>query len=269
MNAPRLHAITRAVSARLADCELTYRSREPIDIERARAQHDAYIAALERLGATVERLPADDALPDSVFVEDAAVVLDTVAIITRPGAASRRAETAAVADALRPHRPLRSIEAPATLDGGDVLVIGRTIYVGRSTRTDAGGSRQLETIAAPFGYRVVDVPLDDCLHLKSACTHLGGDAIILNPDWVDGRIFAGLERFTSPPDEPWGASVRELAGTLLVPDAYPRTATLLADAGYRVEPVALGEFLKAEGGPTCLSIVFDSPPRTPRTPSTA
>jgi dimethylargininase len=253
---PYLRAITRAVSAGLAACELTYRSREPIDIERARAQHDAYVATLERLGATVEQLPADDALPDSVFVEDAAVVLDEVAIITRPGAASRRAETVALAEALRPHRALRSIDPPATLDGGDVLVIGRTIYVGRSTRTDAGGARQLEAIVAPFGYRVVDVPLDDCLHLKSACTHLGGDAIVLNPDWVDGRIFEGLDQFTSPPAEPWGASVRELAGTLLIPDAYPRTAELLADAGYPVEPHAHGEFLKAEGGPTSLSIVF-------------
>lgn len=256
MSCPALHAITRAVSARLAECELTFRSRESIDIARARAQHDAYVAALERLGVLVERLAADDALPDSVFVEDAAIVLDEVAIITRPGAPSRRPETAALAAALRPHRPLRTIEPPATLDGGDVMVIGETIYVGRSTRTDGAGARQLEAIARPFGYAVVEVPLDGCLHLKSACTHLGGEAVIVNPAWADIRHLQDLELVMAPPEEPWGASVRELAGTLLIPDAYPRTAAMLAHTGYRVEPLALGEFLKAEGGPTCLSIVF-------------
>lgn len=173
-------AITRAVSPAIAACELTHLARRPIDFERARVQHHAYEAALVELGCEVHALPADVALPDSVFVEDVAVVLDEVAVVTLPGAPSRRAETAAVAEALAPYRPLRSIEAPATLDGGDVLRIGRTLYVGLTERTNRAGIDQMTAVLEPYGYRVRAMPVRGCLHLKSAVTLVAAGTVLGN-----------------------------------------------------------------------------------------
>ena len=163
-------ALTREISPALADCELTHLAREPVDVARARRQHAVYEQALAALGCTVHRLAAGDDMPDSVFIEDTAVVVDEVAVITRPGAPSRRAETAAVADALAPYRPLVRIDPPGTLDGGDVLVAGRTVFAGRSARTNDAGIEQLRGALAGFGYTVQAVPVDGCLHLKTAAT---------------------------------------------------------------------------------------------------
>src|SRR5258706_10946309 len=182
-------ALTRPVPASIAHCELTHLPREPIDLARARAQHAAYEHALAEAGCTIERLPAEDAMADSVFVEDAAIVVDELAIITRPGATSRRGETASVAAALakhRPpakHRPLAFIEAPATIDGGDVLRVGRDVYVGLSTRTNESAVEQLTSLLAPHGYRVHGVPVDGALHLKSSVTEAADCLVIVNPQW--------------------------------------------------------------------------------------
>src|SRR3954452_10060102 len=179
-------AITRAVSSALAACELTYQSRVPIDVEMARAQHRAYQDALTAAGYRVEQLDADGSMPDSVFVEDTAIVFDELALITRPGAESRRRELPAIAAALAAYRELATIEPPGTVDGGDVLVVGRHVFVGRTTRTNDAAVEQMRRILAPFGYRVSDARVGDgCLHLKSAVTALDERRLLVNREWID------------------------------------------------------------------------------------
>src|SRR5262245_19087498 len=169
-------AITRGISPSIQRCELTHLRRQSIDLPRARAQHDAYEKRLREAGCSVLRLPADDDLPDCVFVEDAAVVFDEVAIIARPGARSRRAETASIAEALLPHRALRHIEAPGTLDGGDVLAVGKRVFVGESQRTNKAAISQLAHVLEPHGYDVRGLAVRGCLHLKSAVTPVSNDS---------------------------------------------------------------------------------------------
>ena len=168
-------AVTRAVPESLTDCELTHLRRVPIDITVARAQHGEYERTLAALGCEIVQVPAADELPDSVFVEDTAIVLDEIAIITRPGAAPRRPETAAVAATLGAFRQLQFLSEPATLDGGDVLRLGRVLYVGLGTRTNAAGVQQLADFVSPHGYDVRTVTVDDCLHLKSAVTEVAAE----------------------------------------------------------------------------------------------
>ena len=254
-----LVALTRAVPPSIVHCELTHLDRAPIDPTRAAEQHRRYEEALAALGCTVRRLPPTPELPDSVFVEDAAVVLPEVAVVARPGAESRRGETASVAEALREHRPLAGIEAPGTLDGGDVLRLGDRIWVGLSRRTDAEGIRQLRGIVAPYGYRVTAVPVTACLHLKTAVTAVSDDAVLLNPAWVDPEAFAGVERIEVDPAEPFGANALRVGGAVLYPAAHPRTRLRLEHRGLRVRTVEADELEKAEAGVTCCSILVPVP----------
>ena len=185
-----LVALTRPVPPSITECELTHLERAPIDWERARAQHTAYEEALKALGCRVERLAGQPAQPDSVFIEDTAVVVDEIAVIARPGAASRRGETPIVRDALRRYRRVAAVEAPGTLDGGDVLRVGRQVYVGLSSRTNAEGARQLAAALTPCGYSVETIVVKDCLHLKTAVSALGDDRVLLNADMVRADAFA-------------------------------------------------------------------------------
>jgi dimethylargininase len=250
-------AITRHVSPRLAECELTCIDASPIDLERAQAQHAAYVRVLRDLGCEVVELPAEPDLPDSVFVEDTAVVLPEVAIITRPGADSRKPETASVAAALAPYRDLHFIEAPATLDGGDVLVMGTEIYVGLSTRSDTRAVEQLRGLLGPFGYTVTGVPLRGCLHLKSAVTRVGEDTVLINTDWADAAQLGAFERIPVDPAEPHAANGLPVNGRVVFPQAFPRTRERLERHGCAVVGVALDELAKAEGAVTCCSLVFE------------
>src|ERR1019366_1129393 len=249
-----LVALTRAVPQSISRCELTHLDRNPIDIELARTQHQAYEEALSDAGCRIERLPAANELPDSVFVEDTAIVLDEVAVITRPGAQPRRPETASVADALRSYRDLVFIKPPAILDGGDVLRIGRNVFVGQSTRTNAEGCRQLSAALNPIGYSVQAVPPRGCLHLKSAVTAFSDDGVVINQEWVDASLFRGLHVITVDPSEPSAANVPRVADVLLCATAFPRTAQLLRDAGANVRMVDVSELAKAEGALTCCSV---------------
>ena len=251
-----LRAITRPVSAAFANCELTHLAREPINIERAQRQHAATVEALRGLGVAVEELPAEDTLPDSVFVEDTALVFDEIAVIMRPGAASRRPETASVASALAAHRTLATIEAPATIDGGDVLVLGKTVWVGLTTRSDAAAIDQLQSILGPFGYTVHGQPVHGCLHLKSAVTALDDTTLLLCPERVDPAGFGDTRTIEVAPDEPDGANVARVGDTLLAAAAFDATNARLRDAGYPVVTVALDELAKAEGAVTCCSLLF-------------
>lgn len=246
-------ALTRPVPASIAHCELTHLSREPIDLPRAREQHAAYERALAEAGATIEQLPAEDAMADSVFVEDAAIVVDELAIITRPGAASRRGETASVAAALKKHRPLAFIEAPATIDGGDVLRVGRDVYVGLSTRTNESAVEQLGRLLTPHGYRVHGVPVDGALHLKSAVTEAGDGVVVVNPEWIDASRFA--RSIAVDPSEPYGANVLRIGDVLFAAAAFPRTNARLREAGFHVRELDAGELAKAEGALTCCSVL--------------
>ena len=248
-------AITRAVSAALASCELTCLSRVPIDVDVARAQHRAYEEALGAAGYRVEHLDADETMPDSVFVEDMAVVFDEVAILTNPGAASRRGETRAIASALAAHRPLQRIQPPATVDGGDVLVAGRTVFVGQSTRTNEAALVQIRRILGPFGYTVVGARVHGCLHLKSAVTALADEVLLVNKAWIDPETFSAFTLVEVAPEEPSAANVLRLDDRIVAASAFPRTADRIAQQGFHVSLVDASELAKAEGAVTCCSLI--------------
>ena len=251
-----LIALTRDVSPTLRDCELTHLARERIDLDRARAQHRAYERALAALGCQIERLPAEPDLPDAVFVEDTAVVFDELAVITRPGAASRRPETSSMAVALSAYRRLAAIAAPGTLDGGDVLRLGHQVFVGRSSRSNDAGVEGLRSALQPWDYSVTGVDLHGCLHLKSAATAVGPATLLLNPAWLEPRAFGAPRVIEVDPDEPMAANGLWLGDAVLYGSAFPRTARRLESCGINVVAVDVSELAKAEGAVTCCSIVF-------------
>jgi len=251
-----LVAITREVSPAIGRCELTHLSRAAIDLEQARAEHRAYEASLAEAGCRIERLDAGPDMPDSVFVEDTAIVFGELAILARPGAESRRQETRAVADALARYRRVHAIEAPATVDGGDVLVVGRHVYVGRSQRTNDAGVEQMRRALAPFGYEVEPVAVDGCLHLKSAVTVVGDGLLLANPAWVPLEPFRSFDRVDVHPKEPWAANALWLGDRVVYPVGWPRTGERLEKRGVTVRRVEAGELAKAEGAVTCCSLIL-------------
>ena len=255
---PRI-ALTRAVSTSLAHCELTYLERQPIDLDRARQQHAAYEALLTSLGWHVVRLPTLDNQPDAVFVEDAGLALDELAVVAPMGAASRVAEARTVEDTLGRYLPVRHLKPPSTLDGGDVLRVGHRLFVGLSQRTNAAAVEQLARLLDPYGYEVVPVSVAGALHLKSACSYVGDNALLANPEWLDLAPFDGMEILPIEPSEEWGASVLYDEGRVVMPAGFPRTTRLLESRGLAVHVLDLSELRKAEGGPTCLSILLPRP----------
>jgi len=250
-------AIAREISPSLSRCELTHVSREPIDLDAAHTQHREYLAALEQLGCEVHVLPAEPDLPDSVFVEDAAIVLDELAVITRPGAPSRRPETASIQSALEPYRHLEAIEAPGTLDGGDVLRIDKEIFVGLSLRSSEEAIAQLRGLVQPFGYSVTGVELSACLHLKSAVSVVAPETLLINPQWVNTEVFARWKRIEIDPAEPFAANAVAVGGSLIHPWGFEGTQPRLAEAGLDVVTVDTTELQKAEGGVTCCSLILE------------
>jgi dimethylargininase len=242
-------ALVRAVSPRIRECELSFIEREPIDYERAAAQHSEYERCLVSLGCRIEQIAAAPEHPDGVFVEDAAIVLDDIAVITRPGAESRRGEIESVARALEKYRTLRRIARPATIDGGDVLRIGDTLYVGRSQRTNDSAIEQLRTWC-----RAVPIDFTGCLHLKSAVTAIGPRTLLANRDWVDTSQFAGFDVIDV--EEPHAGNALRLGDTVVIGN-YPRTAAVLRDRGFNVRTLDVSELAKAEAGVTCCSLLID------------
>jgi dimethylargininase len=260
-----LRALVRPVSCSLAACELSHKEREPIDVVRAAAQHRGYVAALAAAGVVVQALEELPEHPDAVFVEDPLLVLDEVAVVCRPGVASRQGEAASLAAAIAPYRPLLDLPPEACLEGGDVMRVGRTLYVGRSERSNDAAYRALAELLGPFGYGVVTVPLQDCLHLKTAVTFAGGAGksgfFLVNPEWLDASALAGHEIVPLPESEPWAANTLTIGDRVLLPAGFPRTRDLLAGRGLRVETVDVSELQKAEGSVTCLSVIFTAPSR--------
>jgi dimethylargininase len=255
-------AITRQVSPAMTHCELTHLPRQIIDIPLASRQHQAYEKALTSLGCTVQSLPAEPALPDSVFVEDAAVVFAEAAIITRPGAISRRPETESIARALLPYRLVRSIESPGTLDGGDVLCVGKKVFIGLSSRSNASAIYQMQSILSPFGYTVQGVGVSGFLHLKSAVTQIAPNMLLINPAWVDGGLFGAVRIVEIDPGEPYAANGLWVGRGVIYPASFPRTRQRIEQAlqGKQSQIISLdvSELQKAEGAVTCCSLIFDS-----------
>jgi dimethylargininase len=251
-----LVAITREVSPRMSECQLTHLARAPIDVNRACEQHRAYEKCLESQGCRVTSLPAEPELPDSVFVEDAAVVFDEVAILARPGAESRRPEVASIAKALGPYRKLAGIEAPGTLDGGDVLTVGKQVFVGLSRRTNQASIEQMRARLEPHGYSVESVPVERCLHLKSAVSQVAERTLLINPKWMETAAFRGFELIEVDPAEPFASNALLVNGAVIYPTAYGRTRQRLEERGLRVVPVEVSELAKAEGGVTCCSLIL-------------
>jgi len=250
-------AITREINDHLGHGERTFMDRVVIDVGLARQQHRRYCETLAALGCELVTLPGAPALPDSVFIEDTALVLDEIAVLCRPGARSRRAEVAAAADALRHWRECVAIVAPGTVEGGDLLLCGKTIYAGLSTRTNAEGLRQLGEITAAWGYTVKPVPVRCCLHLKSAATLVAENTLLINPEWVAASTFDGADVIEIDAGEPHAANALYLGGSVIFPSSFPLTGDKLARYGVDVHAVDVGELQKAEGAVTCCSLVFD------------
>jgi len=249
-----LKALVHIVSPKINDCELTYLERKPIDFELAVRQHEAYCEFLQKHGFEIIQLSASDDHADSVFIEDTAVVFDEIAVIANPGAESRRGEIATAEDELKKHLKIARIEPPGTLDGGDVVQIGNTVFVGETERTNPEGIQTLAKILKRYDYEVVPVKVQNCLHLKSACTAISGRSLLANPDWLDLTPFADLNVITV--DEPWAANAIRLNETVCLHSGFPNTAQHLRELEFEVETLDVSEFLKAEGGLSCLSIRF-------------
>jgi dimethylargininase len=251
-------AITRDVSPRFNECELTHIDRTPIDVNVAQSQHHGYVQAIKELGYSVLELPAEPDLPDSVFVEDTAIVLPEVALITRPGADSRKPETASIVRALRPYRDLVFIESPGTLDGGDVLVLGKSICVGLSTRSNPEAVQEMNQLLGRYGYKTQGVEMHDCLHLKTAVTRVDDQTLLINRQWVDVENFEGFRLIDVDESEDFAANCLPLGDSIIFPISFPKTGAKLAAQGYKIKPVMVDELAKAEGAVTCCSLIVEN-----------
>jgi dimethylargininase len=254
-----LTAITRDVSPSIVNCELSFIARNPIDLSIAQRQHHAYENLLAKLGAHLISLPAEPALPDSMFVEDPAIVLDELAVILPLGTETRRAEASSIAKALSKFRELAYITLPGMMEGGDVLRIGRKLFVGITKRTNAEGIRQLAAILASHNYEVIPVPVTGCLHLKSAVTYLGRNILLANRAWFHPGPLSSFEWLDVDPAEPHAANALALAGAIIFPASFPLTRARIESRGFHVTPIDISELQKAESGLTCSSLLFEVP----------
>lgn len=253
-----LTAITRKVSSALAKCELSFVQRKPIDMEKARVQHHAYEGLLAKLGAHVVSLPEEAELPDSMFVEDPAIVLDEVAVICPLGTETRRKEAPSIAAALEKFRKLAHVKLPGTLEGGDVLRVGKKVFVGITARSNPEGIRQLATVLEHFRYDLTALPVTGCLHLKSAVTHLGGNTLLANREWIDWRRMDGFDWVDVDPSEPHAGNALTIGDSIIFPASFPKTQARIAAKGFKVLPLEIGELQKAESGLTCSSLIFEA-----------
>lgn len=249
-------AITRGVSRRIAACELTYRSREEINYEKAAAQLQRYCDLLRDWGVDLMPLAASDSYPDCCFVQDTAVVLDEVCVIASMGAPARLGEVSDVEKLVAPFRRIRRIFAPATLDGGDVVQFGKRLFVGLSTRTNARGIAALSQIVEPFGYTVVPVVVNGGLHLTTGCGIVNDETVLLNPRWVDAAAFRSLRQLHVSEAEPWAANTIRVDDAICLEEEAPRTIDLVQPYVGGIDTLDISEFRKAEGSLSCLSLIF-------------
>jgi len=253
-----LNILTHVPSPSLQECELTFVESKPINIEKAAREHKNYCRVLEQCGARVITLDVNRLLPDSVFVEDPVVVFDEVAILTSMGVESRRREGSALEIFFRHYRDVKHISLPAKIEGGDVLKIGRSVFVGQSSRTNSAGIEALATIIEPLGYNVIPVRVNGCLHLKTGCTALDKESVVLNPQWVDVAPFQAYRLIETLPQEPFGANILPINDTICMNAAFPKTIDVIRSLGYNVITIDIAEFIKAEAGLTCMCVPFIS-----------
>ena len=227
--------------------------------EKALAQHEKYIEALKKCGVEVTVLEADEGYPDSCFVEDPALITRKCAIITNPGAASRNGEKDEIIGAVRkffPEDKIEYIKDPGTLEGGDVMMVGDTFYVGLSARTNAEGIRQLGEILNKYGLECVQVPLEKVLHLKTGVNYLENNNMLVSGEFIDKPEFAKYNKIVIPEEEAYAANCIWVNGTVIVPEGYPAVLKAVQDAGYETLVVDTSEFRKIDGGLSCLSLRF-------------
>ncbi len=249
-------ALTHVPSPRMEHCQRTYVAPVPIEPTLVLHQHEEYCRVLRQCGAEVRTLEMNRDLPDCAFLEDTAIVLDEVALLASMGTSSRREEPAGIEPELRKYRDIERVEPPATLEGGDVLRVGRTLFVGLSSRTNRAGISILEAITDRYGYKIVPVPVRRCLHLKTACTALDEKRLLVNPAWVDVQALHGFELLHVPEEESWAANVALVGSSVCIAADQVRTAERIRKLGLDVRTIDLSEFAKAEGGVTCLSLLF-------------
>lgn len=252
-------AIVRGVPATIS-AGITTAQLGTADPSRASEQHRSYVAALEGCGLGVTVLDADDRYPDSVFVEDMAVVTDRCAIVTNPGAVKRRGEVNEVEEALTSlNGSVERIMEPGTLDGGDVLQVGEHYYVGLTRRTNEEGAAQLSAILRRYGFGVTFVGLRRFLHLKTGVAYLGGDDLVVAGELVDKDEFRGFDKIVVPPEEEYGANCVRINDRVLVAAGYETARQSIADRGYEVTELEMSEFRKLDGGLSCLSLRLPEP----------
>ena len=249
-------AITRGVSPNITACELTYCPRQEIDFGKAVEQLDRYCDLLRKWGVELLTLPGSAAYPDCCFVQDTAVLLDEVCVIANMGAASRGGEVSDVERMVSAFRPVKRIVPPASLDGGDVVQIGKRVFVGHSKRTNARGIAALSNIVEPLGYAVVPVKVDGGLHLTTGCGLINDETVLLNPRWIDATAFKGLRQLHVPEDEPWAANTIRIKDFVCLEEGASRTAEMIRPYAPNIETLDISEFRKAEGSLSCLSLIF-------------
>lgn len=256
MPQPPTHALTRLLPDSFPAATVEAPPLMPIDLARAKGQHRSYVEALSALGLTVILLPADESHPDCCFVEDCVLCADGVALVANLGAASRRGEERAVAEALRPYLRLEAMQAPATLDGGDCLRIGKRIFIGQSKRTNAQGLARVREVFGSLGFEVVSVPVAGSLHLKCFCSKVDEDTVLLADRTVSPEIFHGLRVVLVPHEEAYAANCVAVGGTALISQGFPETERALHAAGLRTVALDNSEIRKADGSLTCSSVLF-------------
>ena len=248
-----LIALVRPPAPTFIDALSRHAGGDAIDYDRALAQHRAYVEALNSRGVEVQALDPLDAFPDSPFIEDNAIVLDGLALLSSMGADSRRGETLHTKPALERFLKVEVLEPPVYIDGGDVLQIGRTLFVGQSTRTNPPA---VEAIARFTDRPVVPVTVQDGLHLKSAVSHLTDNLLLIDPERVDPTPFGAYEHIHVDPDERDAANCLTIDRTVLMPEGFPKTRGRIERRGLQVRELAMSEFQKADGGLTCLSLLI-------------
>ena len=253
-----LTALTRQVSPLIDNCLLENLPRQEIDAAKAARQHVEYEACLQDLGIQIVRVPDAPECPDGVFVEDPAVTLDEAAVILPMGTEVRRKEVPSVAETLARFKPLIHVRPPAMLEGGDVMRIGKTLFVGMSVRSNQEGVERFAAAVGPMGYTVKPVRVYGCMHLKSGCCYAGAGTVVANREWVDVSPFREFSIIDVPADEPWAADVLAIGETVLMPSCFPGTRRLLEQRGFQVTALDVSELMKAEAAVTCMSIIFES-----------
>jgi len=250
-------AICRCISPRFNECEITHIERQQINLNKARIQHEEYVRTLAILGCTILELPEEENYPDSVFVEDTAIILPELAVLANPGAVSRSGETESIAKVLAQFRPIFELPPSARLDGGDVLVMGKQVYIGMSTRSNIESVTQLKNLLSPRDYQVTGIEMVGCLHLKSAVSRIDDDTLLINRQWVDGSQFNRFKLIDIATTEPHAANCLPIRGEIIYPSNYPKTRERLERLGFSIRAIELDEITKAEGGVTCCSLILD------------